>query len=240
MYRNMATVGGMFILTVFILSEFSSVLFPSSFFPMLVGDVLALGAAYYFFTIWEKRPIRVRCEHCEHIISSATPWVCGVCKNSNTDADAHPFVHKCGNVSCGAIPKTYRCHHCNGFIFLSDDEDTLTYAYRLNSPAEMPGPDKRVEKIKKRKERTEDLDDLRELALARERLMIVQRRLKGEKKLTVSERLRVNTDKKVELDEAALLLKAENAEKCKGDEARLERLNAAVDAAVQSELAGNE
>jgi len=236
----MAYIAGMFIVCVFTLSGFSAILFPGSFFPMLAGDLLALFGAYVLFIVWEKRPIRVCCEHCERIILSNTPWVCGYCRKPNMNANEYPFVDRCGH--CGNEPKAYRCHHCDPpkLIFLTEDHLARDFAYRFDSSDEMLEPDKRVETLKKRKERKEDLGDLHELALARERLIIVQKRLKREKKLPVSERLRAKAGEAVELDEAARQLKAENAEECKGDKSRLRRMNAAVDAAAQSELAGNE
>ena len=100
----------------------------------------------------------------------------------------------------------------------------------------MPVPDQRAENLKKRSELKQDLSEMTEIALARARLADARKFLKAQKETSVSERLRNKFGSKMELEEAARQLKAENAAQCKGDEDRLERMNAAVDSAVRDEL----
>ena len=103
-----------------------------------IADIVLMGLLYfYLFYILEHRPIKLRCPHCEKIIRSNTPWVCGFCKKTNADTNEFPFVRHCEH--CGAEPKAYKCHHqkCGEMIYLTDDELEPNYAYCLNSPAEI-------------------------------------------------------------------------------------------------------
>ena len=124
-------------------------------------------------------------------------------------------------------------------IFFSDDEDKTNYAHCLNSPAEIPKPDERAEKLKKNIERKEDKSEKIEIALLDERLRNIRKRLRDEKKKSAKESLQANVQGVMELEEAARELKSEIAEKWKGDKAMLRRMNAAVDKCFQDQMAGD-
>src|SRR5689334_5183142 len=91
--------------------------------PVLIGDALCIVFVYYLYCMWNRRPIKVRCDSCRGVLSSNTPWVCGFCKEPNRNANEYPFVYECGH--CHDEPKAYRCHHhdCNKLVFLSEDLD---------------------------------------------------------------------------------------------------------------------
>lgn len=81
-----------------------------------IGIFVALGV--YFFVL-DELPVSVTCNACRKIVSSNTPWVCGICKKPNLKADEFPFVACCEH--CSAQPKAYKCHHCGDMIFLTKD-----------------------------------------------------------------------------------------------------------------------
>jgi hypothetical protein len=232
--RNIGVIGGMFILCVSALSLFWSILLPGAFLPMLACDVLALSGAYYLYVLWDKRPIRLCCG-CEEILLTTTPWVCGVCKRVNRNANEYPFVHRCEHSDCGAEPKAYKCHHCNELIFLTEDEDKTNYAYCLNSPDELPKPDERAEKLKKIKEKKEEKEAVLDSLKVEEELRKKRRALKVEKKKTAKEHLKESVSSRMELEQARDALKASFARKYKGS--KLRRMNAALDDCVQRQLA---
>jgi hypothetical protein len=89
---------------------------------------------YCLHVIWHMRPFRIRCPECRKIVLSNTPWVCGFCKEPNSNAVEHSLLDKCAH--CGNEPKSYRCHHCEGLIFFSDDRDVINYAFCINAPKE--------------------------------------------------------------------------------------------------------
>jgi hypothetical protein len=235
---NMAKIFGMFIYCVFVMSFLSSLVFRGSLMPMLAIDALALAGAYYFYILWDKRPVRLACPDCKAIILSNTPWVCAYCKKTNSNANEYPFVHKCGY--CGDEPKTYKCHHCGFLIFLSEDQDSINYAYCLNSPAEVPKADKRVEKLKAHQEKKQDKQERIDIALLDERLRNIRKRLNGEKKKSAKERLVAGYDSSIELEQARDELRVAIAEECKGDKKMLRRRYAALDKAFNDQLAAGE
>lgn len=163
-FRVKVAIGIIFLGAIALMSWFLAAFMPNgALLRMLIGDAIALGVAYYFYIIWDKRPVQLACPNCEKIISSNTPWVCSVCKRVNTNTTEFPFVHKCGNPECGVEPKSYRCHHqdadgkaCREIIFLSDDEDRTNYAYAVNSPTEVKPPDERTVKRQAHDDTKED------------------------------------------------------------------------------------
>jgi hypothetical protein len=136
------------------------------FMAMLIGDAIVLAGAYFLFTLWDKRPIQIRCPNCCKIVSSSTPWVCKACGVKNMDTVNFPFVNKCE--ACGVEPKAYRCHHnnCGEMIFFSEDQDETNYASCLNSPREVKTvePDERTTRLEKYKTDKEEKQHLIDMA----------------------------------------------------------------------------
>lgn len=145
--HNFVALFAIFIVLVAVISMVSSMWS----FPMLMGDAIAFGIVYYLFTLWDKRPIGMECNHCGKYLASNTPWVCGYCKKPNTNANDYPFLGPCAH--CGNEPKAYKCHHkdCGQLIFFSEDMDGSNYAYCLNSPNESAA-DPRTLKVIEREE----------------------------------------------------------------------------------------
>ncbi len=249
MLTNLAVIAGFFVLGVGVMSAVFGFLEPGALGPMLLGDLVAVGVAWYLYTVWDKRPIRLRCPGCGKIILSNTPWVCGFCKKENRNANEYSFVGKCA--FCGDEPKTYRCHHCGEFIFLTEDEDRLNYAHCLNFPTEVPPQLLRAEKVQSDREALQDEDHeiaMKERAIMKaqldERLKIIKKRSKRpeEKPLLEAkkESVKGHVDSFMAVEEAARQQKLANAEACQGDKASLRRLNAAVEDWVGRQLAGDE
>ena len=153
MLENIVALAGGFILVVCLASALISFIFPS-FLLMLVADVTALSVVFYFYTVWQNRPIGVRCGHCRKVVMSNTPWVCGNCEEENRDAGIWPIFGPCAH--CKDEVKAYRCHHCGDFIFFSEDEDRRNYAYRLNAPNEVRKTNERAEKVLEQGQAIED------------------------------------------------------------------------------------
>ncbi len=232
---NMIEIAGMFIAVVAGMSLLSSILMPSSFIPMVVGDVIALAAAYGLYNLWEKRPIKLRCEGCGKIVLSNTPWVCGFCGGKNYDANEFSFLYKCGH--CNAEPKSYKCHHTGctkPLVFLTEDRLEQNYAYCLNASDEGPGPDEHAEELKKLREQKERKLEKRDIALVDEDLTRIRKNIRSqkEKKKKTKEVLQEGVDADMELEEAEAELKAAYVEKYKNNPAMLRRMNAALKASV--------
>ena len=121
-----------------------------------LGYIFAFGIVRYRYTFWKRRPIRLRCRECREVIITNTPWVCGYCRKPNLNPLEFPFVDKCANPECGLEPKTYRCHHCNKFIFLTPDKDQINFAYRFNSQADITEADREAAKLKQDREKKRD------------------------------------------------------------------------------------
>jgi hypothetical protein len=174
----------------------------SSFPLMLVGDVAALVISYILYLLWHDRPISLQCanEKCRKLILSNTPWVCGFCKQTNRNANQFPFVHQCAH--CGDEAKTYRCHHCGEFIFLTKDEDKINYAYSLNAPAEKSSDDKYAENLKKLRANKEMKDARLSLAQVDAELLRLRKIVKPQmpKKKSAREILQAELESDVEWD----------------------------------------
>lgn len=233
----MAVIAAMFIFAVTVMSFFSSVVFPGHAMPMLVGDVILLAGAYCLYIIEEKEPIRLRCDKCGKILLSNTPWVCSACKQPNMNATEFPFVHKCGHGNCGAEPKAYRCHHCNQVVFLSKDCDATNYAYSIIPPAQIPVADKHAEKLKQLLEKKEKKLAERDVALVAEELAKIRKRIRSEKqeKKTAKQLLQEGVESDMELEEAAIELKAAYADKYKKNPAMLKRMKAALEFSLRNQ-----
>lgn len=131
--------------------------------PVLLIDALALGGAYWLYTIWDKRPLQIVCNHCDKIILSNTPWVCGACGETNFDTERHSILEQCQK--CGTAPKAYKCHHCRELIFFSKDEDKRNPATGLNETREPDEPTKKsMEHLATKQEREQQIE-LAELEL---------------------------------------------------------------------------
>jgi hypothetical protein len=248
-FRNIVFVVVLFILAVMGVSHFSSILVPGAFMPMLVCDVIALAGAYYFYILWDNRPIRVRCRNCRKVILSNTPWFCVVCKKPNLNATQFPFVYKCEH--CGAEPKAYRCHNpaCKQLIYLSEDEDATNYVYCLNSPNDVSEENERAKKVKTYQDLKEDREhqilmaegDVT-LADLKGRYKFLKSRLRVKKKQPAIDSKRENLQEffgsSVAAEQAAREQKAANAEDCKNDPKERKRRDRIVDFWLEREMAG--
>lgn len=92
----------------------------------IAGTIAGAAAFCLHFFILHKRSIGIVCPHCQKLIATNTPWICGYKQCPNENVDDFPFIYQCEH--CGQIPKSYRCHHCNGFIFFTADENKFNYA----------------------------------------------------------------------------------------------------------------
>ncbi len=232
---NIAILLAAFILVEFILSGLVAIIF-TSFLPMFVVDAVGIGAAYYFYILWDKRAIRLQCRACKNIVLSNTPWVCGFCKESSKNANEHPFVDKC--MHCGNEPKAYKCHHgdCRKFIFLTDDRLETNYAYCLIAPSEVPEPpkpDERTVKVKAHQETKQDKEHELEVAKLDEQLKQIKERIDGPKIKTPFEQKKDSFDKYYDgvmgVREYACQKRAEAAERYKDNPELLKDANEAID-----------
>lgn len=191
---------------------------------MLAGDVVALGLVYYLYLTWRDQPVKLSCPHCEAVILSNTPWVCGFCKQTNRNASQFPFVDKCGH--CSDETKTYRCHHCGELIFLTADQDKINYAYALNAPAEKSPDDEHADQVKKLREKRELKEARLSNAQVEAELLDMRNRLKlrKQKKKSTRETIeeRVNSEMEVEVAESEIA--AEIREKHKNNPKLKKRL----------------
>jgi len=234
---NLAIIGGGSVCFAAVFSWLWSLANPGSLLPMLIVGVSCMGSGYYIYTILENRPIFVKCEACDNLISSATPWVCGECKKLNSNTDEYPFIYKCQH--CGAQPKAYRCHHdtCNKLIFLSIDRDPTNFAYRFASDVEVPKqPDQQIEDRKRADETKRKKRDEIELARLDQELQAVRKRLEAPKKKTPAELLQDEVEVSAGWESAANELKARNAEKFKDDKKKIARENKKVDDVIRRHL----
>jgi len=127
-----------FVLCLFALLAFAFKQFLSPGYAWL-ADAVAIAILYFlFFSIWDKRAIKICCPHCFKYIRSNTPWICGFCNKKNVYTDEFPFLHRCEHEGCGAEPRAYKCHHddCGKLIFLTEDHLKENYASRADAPVE--------------------------------------------------------------------------------------------------------
>jgi outer membrane murein-binding lipoprotein Lpp len=239
---NLIALVAVFVLVVFVLSALAT-LMGLGFGGMLLFDAIAVGGVWYFYNIWQDRPIQLECLACRNIVSSSTPWVCGFCKQTNINASEYPFVDRCSH--CGAEPKSYKCHHCGELIYLSEDHDPRNYAYCLNSPKERSGLEKREEKMKVKRQKLQKI----ELEISEKQRGIVKAqldaRLKEIKKSLDVKRQPTLEAKKEELaqvvDSGAAVLRAANDQKARHkaeikNAAERRRVDLLVDQWVEREL----
>lgn len=137
-----------------VIAVLSVYVFKSGFF-MFVGDVLALSVMIFLFLRLNNKPIRLKCLACAKMILSNTPWTCGFCKQENRDTRGFPFVNTCQH--CGNEPKAYKCHHCGGLIYLTEDEQKSGYAFFANDDSERPKPKPMPVVVDKEKIRHEEV-----------------------------------------------------------------------------------
>ena len=119
--------------TIFITSAFVLALTPFSFLgDLMVGTILF----YFYFFVWDKRAIGIRCTRCDRYVATNTPWICGFCGKRNQKTDDFPFANRCEH--CAGEPKAYRCHHagCGELIFLSEDRQEQGFARSVAGPTE--------------------------------------------------------------------------------------------------------
>ncbi len=101
-----------------------------------VASVSVVSALYYY--VLYNRAIPIKCDKCDNIILSTTPWVCGSCGAKNESVNIYSFLNECQK--CQAQPKAYKCHHeqCGKLIYFTPDKQSLNYAYCLNTPGPEP------------------------------------------------------------------------------------------------------
>jgi len=129
-----------------------------------VGVAIFSGSvvAYINVSVLSSRVIKIECTKCHKILRTNTPWVCGLNKCINYNADEFPFVHKCGK--CGAEPTGYRCHYpgCPEVILLTDDESQINVAFCLTPDG--PKLDEQGQIMKTHAKKVQDKNN--ELAIA--------------------------------------------------------------------------
>jgi hypothetical protein len=235
-FQIIAVLGSTFVLVIILSSAFAVLLFslPASFLVMLAVDAICMGIAGYLYILWKERPILIKCPKCGEIISSHTPWLCKACGTANRNVQEFPFLHKCGNAECGVGPKTYRCHHCKEFVYLTEDEDEINYASCLNSPAEQPEPDEHLKKVKALQQEKERKLEEREIVGLDEDLATIRAKIRAleKPKQTGPEAVRSKVKQKVEMEMEGEKLKVYYAKKYKGKKAILDRICALIDAEI--------
>lgn len=222
----------------------------AGFLWFFMGAAVGLGVVYYFYVVWDNRPIRIQCPHCKGLILTNTPWVCGQCSAKIRNASDFPFVSHCPD--CKAEPKTYRCHHktCGKFIFLTEDEDETNYAFSLNAHGEVPKAESRSIKVKQQEE---ELHDKRhEHVLTQVAVSIAELDKKLQKIKEDSEAvdkgdvdskrksLKKHFDRFMAVSAVAREQKAENAEKNKNDPGERKRADKVVDDWVRRQVSAED
>jgi hypothetical protein len=189
-----------------------------------------------YFLVAKEWVIWIRCNHCGKDIATNTPWVCGVCKKTHTNASRFPFVGSC--YYCGDEPKAYECHHCGELIFLSKDELKLNFATCANIPVETsrPKPVKKdptaeeIAKLDKDIEITRRKVTKAELEVTLKEHKDVLEPIKPRtQKEAVEESFADYEDRNMTGAEIVRRKKAEVAEKYKNDLPELERQNRLID-----------
>ena len=240
LFENMLVIAGVFLVSVFVFSVICAQVFSSPMVPMLVIDVVALLAAYYFYVVWEKRPIRLKCKGCHKTITSSTPWICSTCKQVNTRVNDFPFVYKCER--CGAEPKAYRCHHkeCGNMIFLTEDHDSTDFAYRVNSEAPVSESEKedaaRKSKLQTAEDQKQEMRQMIELKKSEKELVDLHEQLEAKKKKTPEEILKNELETQSGWMEAAAKLKAKKAKELAGDAAAIKLMEKNIDTIARKHL----
>jgi hypothetical protein len=201
--------------------------------------VLCSAWSVYVFVAMD-RVIWIRCNHCDKDIASNTPWVCGVCQKTHTNATRFPFVGNCPH--CGDEPKAYKCHHCGELIFLSKDELKLHFATCANMPVER-------KPVKKDKDADElaKLDkgiQLKQRQVNKEKLvaelMEIERITKPPKEIPLREILEKELERRMDRNlgaaEIGERLRAVKAKELKDDPVRLARANLTIDEFIADHL----
>jgi hypothetical protein len=244
-YLNQARLGTGFIVFALIWSPLWLLLLPVSLgvslLALALGYAAAFGLVRYYHIVWEKRPLRLRCPNCRKVVVTNTPWVCGYCRQPNLNPLEIPFVDKCANPACGIEPKTYRCHHCNEFIYLTPDRDEINYAYRFNSPKDTTEADIEAKKQKEEREkgryahsqRVLSKNDELDLAKLEEELAIIRMRIKKTKTVGKpnSKEAKLEEDYNEATESADLVrrLKEKISVEFKGNASEIRRRHALVD-----------
>lgn len=96
-----------------------SVIFAMALFGFLA--ILGKGLA----SKWETR---LFCPHCGKFIRHNDEWKCGFCDTLNNTT----LYRAC--VKCENEPKAYRCHECQGVIFLGEEQDARHVAVKKGVP----------------------------------------------------------------------------------------------------------
>jgi hypothetical protein len=201
------------------------------FFIMLI----AAGIGYFlYFHVLENQAVSIACPECRKVISTNTPWICGVCGKANTRTNKFPFIHRCEHGECGAEPKAYKCHHrgCGKLIFLTDDCQEENFARCLTAPVP-PAPDETKEEISAQEREKRRLEHQLVITRLNAELNEAKKLVDPPKKKPIREIIeedytRYNTRYMIVYEIAAREKKA-NAEKYKDDPEMLERTNLSVD-----------
>ena len=236
----MAVIAVIFIFGVTWMSMIVAMAFRGSFVFMLAVDAAAVCGAYGLYSLWDNRPIKLRCESCGNIVLSNTPWVCGFCGGENRNTEEFSFLNRCGR--CGAEPKTYKCHHsgCRApMIFLTEDHLKENYAHCLNATSEAKPADEHAEELKKLRQKKEKTIEKRDIASVDEELKAIRKRIReaNVKTKKAKERVQEMVDAEMDLEEAQIELLALYKEKYKNNPAMLRRMKAALEDSVRRQKA---
>jgi hypothetical protein len=199
-----------------------------------LADFAAMAVLFYFvFLVWEKRAIKFRCPHCEKSIRTNRHWICGSCGKKNVRTDEFPFIHRCQHDDCGAEPTAYKCHHCDGLIFLTEDEDKIGFASSADEVADRERGGKRAAKRRDHKEIIEDKEAALAIAVLDAKLKEIRERSKGPKIRTLyqqkKEAFEDGYDAAMGIRGHARNKKAQAAEEFKDDPESLKEANEAID-----------
>jgi hypothetical protein len=243
LFESCIVLGTVFLVLAVLFSWVLSAMF-SGFSPLIFGNIVAGLIAYYAYLVWNKQPMRIRCEACGGKVLCKTPWICGECGHENWDVDQFPFIHQCAN--CHLPPKAYLCHHCDAPLFLSEDHDTTNPARRIN--AEGHQPKMRTESQQKIEQDFEEKKrniESAKLALTEAQIKAqIKAVKKGGPEVSIESALDIQAESLKQfmeattaISEAARRQKLLNAKECKKDPAERRRRDLLVDAWIRQQLA---
>ena len=165
---------------------------------LFVFEALLVTAMLFVFSLLNRRPIQLICGKCCNSIMSNTPWVCGVCGETNLDTVQFPFVHRCEY--CAAESKAYKCHHCGELVFLTPDKQKSNYAFCINDKSEprRPGGDAEAQRHKVRQEQVARAQHEVEIAKLQAELKALQVRVREQEKLSAAELKKVQVEEQID------------------------------------------
>jgi hypothetical protein len=103
------------------------------------------------------KPLRLFCVSCGKYVPSDMPWTCGYCDYDHLKVKMYSFLNKCRR--CKKPPKSFKCLHCGGVVFLDKDQDGQHPARSIGKHVSPPTENEL--RFKKQEHRIEQKDDLR-------------------------------------------------------------------------------